>query len=114
MATLLNTANNVQPQIGKTFPESQNYLEDSLGQASAIALGLFWGYWQTFQIGGPLLDGLNPIDPDNIDVFIINGNVSIEGVRAGSGSRVALLYIIPEVFCTGLIIWLLYSTWHLK
>lgn len=114
LATLLNTAINVQPQSGKTFQESQNYLEDSLGQASAIALGLFWGYWQTFQIGGAVLEGLNPLDPDNIGVYIINGNASVEGVRAGTGSRIALLYIIPEVFCAGLLIWLLYCTWHLK
>lgn len=114
LATLMNTATNIQPTIGQTFPDSQNYLEDVLGQASAIALGLFWGYWQIFEVGGPVLEGLDPVNPDNIEVFIMNGNVSIEGVRAGSGSRIALLYIIPEVFCAGLLIWLLYSTRHLK
>jgi hypothetical protein len=113
MSAIFHTVNGAQLK-GMTLPGSQNYLEDILGQASAIALGLFWGYWSDFKIGGALLEGLTPINPDNMEVYIMNGKVSLEGVRAGTGSMFTLLYIIPEVFCTGLLIWLLYCTWHVK
>lgn len=114
LSTLMNNAINVQPSVGQTFPDSQSYLEDCLGQASAIALGLFWGYASVLQVGGPFLSEINPIDPDNVEVYIINGNASLEGVRVGSGNRIALLYIIPEVIAAGLLMWLLYGTRHLK
>lgn len=114
LSTLMNNANNLQPSIGQTFAESQNFLEDCLGQASAIALGLFWGYGSILQTGGPFLTGINPIDPNNVEVYIMNGNASLEGVRVGNGSRIALLYIIPELFSAGLLTWLLYRTRHLK
>jgi hypothetical protein len=114
LSTLMNNANNVQPGIGQTFSESQYFLEDCLGQASAIALGLFWGYSSALEVGGPLLSEINPIDPNNAEVYIANGNASLEGVRIGNGSKIALLYIIPEFFPAGLLIWLLYRTRHLK
>ncbi|KAF4635843.1 hypothetical protein G7Y89_g2258 [Cudoniella acicularis] len=80
LSTLMNNANNVQPIIGQTFAESQNFLEDCLGQASAIALGLFWGYSSALEIGGPFLSEINPIDPNNVEVYIVNGNASLEGI----------------------------------
>jgi hypothetical protein len=114
LSTLMNNANNVQPFIGQTFTASENYLEDCLGQASAIALGLFWGYSSILALGGPFLSQITPIDPNNTEVYIINGNASLEGVRVGSGSRISLLYVIPEIFSAGLLIWLLYITRHLS
>jgi hypothetical protein len=114
LSTLMNNANNVQPFIGQTFANSQNFLEDCLGQASAIALGLFWGYSSMLQIGGPIGSQSTPINPNDSEVYIVNGNASLEGVRVGSGSRIALLYILPEVFAAGLLIWLLFITRHLE
>ncbi|KAN0099208.1 hypothetical protein V8E51_012983 [Hyaloscypha variabilis] len=114
LSTLMNNANNVQPFIGQTFADSQNFLEDCLGQASAIALGLFWGYSSMLQIGGPIGSQSTPINPNDSEVYIVNGNASLEGVRVGSGSRIALLYILPEVFAAGLLIRLLFITRHLE
>ena len=114
LSTLMQNANSIFSDVALTFPDSQNNLEDSLGQASAIALGLFWGYWSEFRIGGPTLWGTNPIDSDTVGIDILNGNASLEGVRAGSGSKIALLYVIPELFSAGLLIWLLYCARDLK
>jgi hypothetical protein len=77
-------------------------------------LGLFWGYSSALELGGPFLSESNPIDPNNAEVYIMNGNASLEGVRAGNGSKIALLYIMPELFSAGVLIWLLYITRHLK
>ena len=48
------------------------------------------------KMDGAMLEGLALINPDNFKVYIMNGKVSLECVRAGTGSMLALLYIIPE------------------
>jgi hypothetical protein len=109
LQTLLNAVNNIQPVIGKTFAASQNYLEDVLGQASAIALGFFWGATM-YAAGLSFESSALPLDPDNSSLDLLNGNASFSGVRVGPGTEIAVLYILPEVFAAWILIWLLYKT----
>lgn len=105
----MNVADNVQPEIGRIFAGSQNFLENVLGQATAIALSFFWGATM-YQPGQWLESSGLPLDPDNMALPLGNGNASFSGVRVGPGNGIAVLYILPKVSAGGLLVWLLWKT----
>ena len=71
------------------FNNSRNPLEDALGLASAIALGMFWG-------SGPSNETL-----DQWGVAVVNG------IRVGPKQWWAIIYIIPSLFSIVILIVLL-------
>ena len=72
------------------FSNSKTVLEDALGLANAIGLGMFWG-GSTAGAGYP-----NPV-----------GTSSVTGLRVGSGQWWGIVYILPSVFALIMLIWLL-------
>lgn len=69
------------------FSNSKTALEDALGLANAIGLGMFWGTGP----GGP-----NP-----------NGTSSVSGLRVGPGQWWGIVYILPSMYALVVLLWLL-------
>lgn len=61
-----------------------------------LSCAFFWGMWGA-SLTSSLLNG-EPINPNDTVLYILNGSASIEGVKVGSRNRIALLYILPEVW----------------
>lgn len=87
----------VQPgKVGSIyFDNSRNQLEDQLGLASAVALGMFWGQEGSYK---------------ESPVIIKGGKVSLLGVRVGARNWWSVLYILPSVVTFALISWLAWSS----
>ena len=70
------------------FNNSRNSLENALGLASGIALGSFWG-----------AVGETPY-------YYWDVTASIQGLRIGPGHTWALVYIVPQLYVIGLLLYL--------
>jgi hypothetical protein len=75
-----------------TFSDSTNNLEDALGLATAITIGLFWGGGVTSTRGYMLT---------------ARGAQAYLRVRLGPNSLWGLLYLMPPLFAIGILIYLL-------
>jgi len=74
---------------GQVFNNSKNPLEDTLGAASAVALGSFWGGSVGYQFR------------------VVSGISQFNGLRIGPGIPWAVVYALPSLFTAGLLIYLI-------
>jgi hypothetical protein len=73
------------------FQDSTDDLEDALGLATAITLGLFWG-------------GVTTVE----DTTTLNNGVqAYERIRLGPSSLWGLIYLIPPLFAIGILVYTL-------
>ena len=91
--TLSDVALNWVSPYEPIFNNSANQLEDSLGLASAIALGRYWGLLVDMPSGG----------------YSFNGKMGSTGQRVGPGEAWAVIYILPSLASIFYIIFLLFS-----
>lgn len=82
-------------QGGGVFRDSTNDLEDALGLATAITIGLFWG------------GGTTVVDYTATDT----GTQAYERIRLGPSSLWGLIYLIPPLFAIGILVYLLVASW---
>jgi hypothetical protein len=73
---------------GFNFNNSQSPLEDALGLVSGVVLGAYFG-------------------PERGNTSPLTGSVAVDGIRIGTGQWLALLYIIPELYATIFIFYLI-------
>ncbi|KAG8525698.1 uncharacterized protein KY384_000458 [Bacidia gigantensis] len=76
------------------FDNSVNGLEDTLGVVSAAALSMYWS-----RIYG---------GEDNW-TYWGSGSAEFSGIRVGPGEAWAVVYVLPEVFAIGLLVYLLWK-----